>query len=559
MTGSVAKLTGPRPWVSGLACALVLGVPLLDWTLVSGMEAAFVSALIGRAVVAVERATQLEPHLRDAGQLRAGVWLAAVAVGRPECIGLAAALAIAIAHGAGSRSLWRSLARATLPIVFAVGGLMIVNAVATGEASASGAVRKLVTHDPYWSPADAALAVAVNALRLYTVGFEVALGGTASVVALAGLAIGSALARSTRRLGLPLILGAIASFVLVTLNKTAPFQNLRYIAPTLLMLLVAAGLGVRAAALKWRRAGLLVPGAAALILACAAPELAVQTDHYARSARNIDEQQVEVGERIARMDPLPRRVFVGDAGAISYVSDRPALDGLGLGGFRDLPFARASVHGIGAVVELIERLDPKDRPDVLAIYDAWWPDLGKHFGERAFSVRIEDNVMCADPEKVVYRADWSLLEDRATLENGALFRLDIGDLVDEKWFGVELPRPHGGYVTQAALVDSSGRRRYDAQRLLAEGQSLSFAIPHEIGANGTMTLSIQSSSQPETPLRIEWAGRSTDATVGAHDDASWGQATVVLQDVRAGERIVLTAAQGSVEIGAITGAKVPLQ
>lgn len=552
LTTSITRLSGPRVWVGVVACLLALGVPLLDWTFASGMEAAFVSAVIVRAVVAVSAATRAAPHVRDRAQLRAGVWLAAVAMGRPECVPLALALGIVVAHGAGSRPLLPTLARALAPTVLSVAGFALLNLAFTGEITASGAVRKLITHDPYASPADAALLVAVNALRLYTVGIEVALGGPWAARALFALALLAVVLRSTRRIAAALVAGALAAFLLVTLNKTAPFQNLRYLAPTLLLLLLAAGLGVRAAAHRSRALGFVAASTAIFIVGSASRELVVQRDHFARAARNIREQQVEVGLRIASMQPPPRRVFVGDAGAIPYMTDTGALDGLGLGGYRDLPFAEASVHGVGSVVELIERLAPEDRPDVLAIYDGWWPGLGEHFGRRAFSVRIEDNVICADPEKVVYRADWSLLEDRAALSRGARFRIDVADRVDEAEFDVDFTKPRGGYVSATVLTDEQGTPRYDAQRLLAEAQWLSFVVPDLAANQRTLRIVLTTDSPPGTRVRAERAGRpDIEAEVEPREAGAWGRAELTLPDVIGSERVRVVAASAALRIGAI--------
>src|SRR5690606_10381861 len=97
------------------------------------------------------------------------------------------------------------------------------------------------------------------------------------------------------------------------------------------------------------------------------------------------------------------------------------------GGSYGLPFARASVAGVPAVIELVERLPPARRPAWLVVYPGWWPGLVDVFGRRVDAVRIDDNVICAAAEKVVYAADWSPLEQRAGL--------DVGDLVDERAFG----------------------------------------------------------------------------------------------------------------------------
>ena len=56
---------------------------------------------------------------------------------------------------------------------------------------------------------------------------------------------------------------------------------------------------------------------------------------FARASRNIYEQHMTTG--LALRDPKlpePKRVLLGDAGAIPYISDLPALDIIGLGGYR---------------------------------------------------------------------------------------------------------------------------------------------------------------------------------------------------------------------------------
>ena len=157
----------------------------------------------------------------------------------------------------------------------------------------------------------------------------------------------------------------------------------------------------------------------------------------------------------------PRRVLVNDAGAIPYLSQVPPIDALGLGGFRALPFARASRFGDAAIVELIERLAPHDRPDVMAIYPGWLPGIATTFGTRIDAVRIDDNVICAADEKVIFTADWRPLDPDAT-------GIDLGDVVDERDHDV---RGHGRIVS--AIHDGL----WDAGRTI-DGE-LSFVAPHD--------------------------------------------------------------------------------
>ena len=121
----------------------------------------------------------------------------------------------------------------------------------------------------------------------------------------------------------------------------------------------------------------------ALFVVHQAPKMRDQIWFFGRASRNIRDQHITAGRVLRQMTPRPKRVLVGDAGALLYASDLPGLDLIGLGGYHDLPFARAGVHGLGATLELIERMPAADRPDVFAIYPSWWGDLPSWFGRRS--------------------------------------------------------------------------------------------------------------------------------------------------------------------------------
>lgn len=500
---SLSTLVGERR-TRFLGPVLLVAIPLVDWTLFSGMEVAFALALMLRALAAASLAVRDAPHHRARRQLAAGVYLALLSVTRPECAALALPMVVAIAHGAGALGTLGSLLRAGAPTA----GLLALQAVAnlhfTGEASAAGALRKLITSNPYASGADVAALFLTNLVRLRTEGIDLALGGSRGTWLVIALALVGLLDRRHRRLVLPLLVGASGALALVCFNTTAPFQNMRYVVPTLVMLLVAAFAGLDVVA---TRLGLSVAAAALAAVAwLAAPAWPRQIDHFARASRNIVEQQVEVGRRLAALSEPPRRVFVGDAGAIPYVSGLPALDGLGLGGYRGLPFARASVAGGPAVLELVERLPPSERPDVLAVYDAWWPDLVPRFGHRMFDVRIDDNVICGDATKSVYRADWSLLEDRGAID--ALDRLDVGDLVDERDHRLAIPGPHAGYVIGAVATDERGRSVFDAGRIVAEGGEVRFVLAGRFDRGAHTLALVDDGRAAEVDLATDGASRA---------------------------------------------------
>jgi hypothetical protein len=167
-----------------------------------------------------------------------------------------------------------------------------------------------------------------------------------------------------------------------------------------------------------------------------------------------------------------------------YASDRPGLDLIGLGGYHDLPFARAGVHGLGASIELIERIPIADRPDYMAIYPSWWGDLPAMFGRRLVGVPVVGNVICGGAEKVIYKADWSPLDGAGiprSLREGerVVDELDIADLVSEKAHGYVFPRPGMGFVVFRVLPEPGARTShdlFDAGRIIPGGHAESASL-----------------------------------------------------------------------------------
>jgi hypothetical protein len=542
LSRSIASLS-PRPSLAIAAPIALMAVPLLDWTWFSGMEVAFAAALLGRAIRSAHRAAIAPPQIRARAQLAAGVYLALLAVSRPECAVLAPLLAVSIARQAGALSGLSSALRAIVPTALALSAQAAANLALTGEMAAAGALRKLVTENPYASSADIAVVVLKNFAELRTGGVDVPLGGRVGSGAIHLLALAGVLDRRRRAIALPLVIGAYATLALACLNVTAPFQNMRYATPTLAMLVVAALVGFDALV----RHGPLTLAAAAMLgfgfLITAPRSFPQQVDYFARASGNIVHQQVEVGRRLAALPERPRRVFVGDAGAIPFVSGIAALDGLGLGGYRGLPFARASVAGTPAVIELIERMPPEERPDILAIYDSWWPGVGSTFGERMFDVHLDDNVICGDPTKSVYRAEWSLLEDRrGTFED----RLDIGDIVDEREHAYAMPHPHAGYVIASILEDPHGQKRYDAGRLIPQGMNESFVVRGNF-ARGERVLVIRTDDKESRQILVTVAGEATPfpASLEASDGIKWSETRVVIEKLGPGDRVSVRAEDGA--------------
>jgi hypothetical protein len=221
------------------------------------------------------------------------------------------------------------------------------------------------------------------------------------------------------------------------------------------------------------------------------PKMRDQKWFFGRASRNIRDQHLTLGRYLA--ETKPRRVLVGDAGAILYESDRPGLDIIGLGGYHKLPFARAGVHGLPATLELLERIPRSDRPDVLAIFPTWWGVLPVWFADdviRRFPV--EGNVICGGYEQNVYRANWALLNTGDTMrwepppdpektwsgrtKEKARIEVDVGDLVSEQQNGYRFQRPQNGWTDMRILPDPADPMKdmFDGGRRIAVGKSESF-------------------------------------------------------------------------------------
>ena len=451
-------------------------------------------------------------------------------------------------HGAGSLRTAGSLVRAVGPTVLFLAAQAGVNRALTGEWSAAGAVRKLATSNPYATPIETALEVVKNLAVLRSQAFETPLGGgrAALIVPLLGLA--AALDRRRRRLAAP------APPRRRRLRPARRPQHHRPL-PELPLRRPRPDHAPRRGRARRRldrppRAPGPPPRRPALAAACLAPARAFprQIDHFARSSANIAGQQVEVAARLAAARPAPRRILVGDAGAIPYLSGLPAIDGLGLGGYRGLPFARASVHGVPAVVELIERLPPDERPDVLALYPSWWPGLADVFGRRVDAVRIEDNVICGADEKVVYAADWSALAPPGEAREGALDALDVGDLVDERAHAYEGPMPRGGWVVGRVLPLADGAMRFDAGASCPRGGASRSRSARRAAGPAALVLRTDGGGEGSVRVTVERSGAIVAdrlAVLPERSDDRWHEVRVPLGAVRGGDRVAIYAARGA--------------
>ena len=137
-------------------------------------------------------------------------------------------------------------------------------------------------------------------------------------------------------------------------------------------------------------------------------------------------------------------------------------------------------HGVGATIELLERVPPKDRPDYLALYPSWWGQLPETFGQRIFDVEIEGNVICGASAKSVYRADWWAL-DRGAEPMGLgseriVDELDVADLVSEREHATAAIDREGEVFWKVRRRGRRGPEAFDAGRSYRAGSGVSFEL-----------------------------------------------------------------------------------
>jgi len=492
------------PWAKYLIPPAVLSLGALDWSLWSGMENAFhlgMWALALSPALGISRAAAKgdEARVRRLGFL-AGAAGALLFATRPESVVCVASFglfaAFEVRRAFGMRASAATLLRIGVPGAIALVAQAVTNRVLTGEWSANGAIAKLAMNHPYMT-AQAKLDEYLFNLRYVVLRNTqhhfadlIPWGWLVPAVALLPLA-----SRRTRKAALLLWANVAGWLLLVAMNGQVRWQNERYTmsAVAWLFVLAALGLGVvlrgaiegeeegekkrsRWAALG-SRAGRV---AAALALAGVywvhqAPNMRDQMWFFGRASRNIHDQHVVAGRILGKLGA--RRVLVGDAGALLYASDIPGLDLIGLGGYHDYPFARAGTNGLGASLELIERMPAEERPDVMAIYPTWWGDLPTLFGKRLLSIPVVGNVICGGLEKVIYKADWRALDQTGrprSLRHGEVVvdALDVADLMSEKAHSYAFPHPAMGFVIFRLLPDAADPRRdlFDAGRLIPHGQ-----------------------------------------------------------------------------------------
>lgn len=505
--GTFGTLLGVRRMFRGLpeyaslfGPPTLLAVGALNWTLFSGMEVALFLALWTLCLVVWDDLmTGIDRgYARRSHALLLGVCCAFLVAARPEAAPLVAIFAVWCALGWTKRKNLRA-AVWTLVLVGLPGALVVLthmttNKLLTGSSSAAGALAKLEMYHPYFTGAQVwdswLFFFKYQVLRLSDHHFSSlpVVGFLVWPVAALSLVF-----KETRRYGILLWLSVVIWLALVSLNGQVRWQNERYTMPAVAWLLMACSLGLgatvnwaftrgRPAWARYTTSAVLAASVVAFVYG-QVPRFRDQIWFFGRASRNILEQHVRAGQFLSHSKPPLRRALISDAGAIPFVSDLPAIDLIGLGGYGRLPLAGASRQGVGAAIELLEHVPLRDLPDVMALYPSWWGDFVLWFGRPVHEFPVRGNVICGGSSKVIYAPKWrSLLHSSEPLALLPRFRiadtLDVADVLSERAHQTTWSRPAQGYVGMKLLPDPRDRRvdLWDAGRLISTGMSLDFTL-----------------------------------------------------------------------------------
>lgn len=557
---ATARLAAPLGrWAKYVVPPVVLSLGALDWSFFSGMENAFHIGVWAASTLALERLVERRDASRFVGPAIAlGAANVLLVLTRPESVICVACFSIAAAvlhRKQGFLRAFRSLALAGAPAAAALAAQSAANRALTGEWSQAGAIAKLALHHPYMSSADKwddwVFHFKYVIFRMTEHHFADAKYWGYLVPAVAVLAL---LDRRVAWRAALLWIQALGWFAIVALNGQVRWQNERYAMSGVAWLLVLAAMGLVVLVGRFGETlrGRVVWGARLAVAGLVVvlfwhhqrPNFRDQVWFFARASRNIRDQHLVAGRFLRDMEA--RRVLVGDAGALMYASDLPGLDIIGLGGYKDYPFARATKYGLGGALELIERMPDDERPDVMAIYPSWWGDL-PIFGTYVKEFPVFGNVICGGAAKVLYRADWSAL-DRVglprTIREGerVVDSVDVGDLMSEKPANYLHPKP-GGYLVWRVLPSPSDPKRdlFDAGRIIAGGRTeeMTMAFPR---GGGRLVLRTVASKPALVRARI---GADAIGEAKIEPGSTWQEVSIDLP-VNTPERgrLVLEAAEG---------------
>jgi len=395
----VEMLTGRRD-LAIAGALLIVACPAMVWGAVSGMEVGLASVL----VLAGFRC-HLDPRRGTARELSAVALFAAATLARPETLVIVAMCVLHLL--ARTRPVSRMslrAAQAALILLVVLGPFVVLDYATTGRPlpttfyakSGPGLMRAIAERNGPLAER-LFLKTGPEAVKQFGATLIDQFGAAAIVMPLGALA---AFAPSLRRRGAPLVLAAVLvsayAMGLIAPMRLKP-ENFRYTAQLLVLSAVLAAAGLSIWPLKAGAARLAV---VAILIALVGRETARGAGVYATSVRNIEQLQVTLGRWMRQWLPLDARVAVNDIGAAAYFSRREIVDLEGLVSPEALAYPRPE-RGIGFATAT--------RPDYIAIFPFWYPDLSRRTDllQEVHRISISGNLVSAGDTIVVYRTPWT--------------------------------------------------------------------------------------------------------------------------------------------------------
>jgi hypothetical protein len=176
---------------------------------------------------------------------------------------------------------------------------------------------------------------------------------------------------------------------------------------------------------------------------------------YAVQARHLAVLHLTLVEAIEALPERPARLLINDAGMITWYTDLPSLDIVGLGNDTRLPVGRYWRAGAGALWEWLEDLPEEELPSHVAVFEDWTdplPIVGRRLARPALTpfgplgpvdgwLRVAGAV-----DMTLAEADWSgrAGPDRPPARRRKVVdEVDLGDLVEEEAhrLSIRLPGP----------------------------------------------------------------------------------------------------------------------
>ena len=461
----VARLRGA---LAGVLCGvLVLAIAPFAWCALSGMEVALASALLVGTLLLLVR----EPTLGRPRWLLVAC-LAATSLSRPEATLLVGAIVGVRAIQQLRAQQWRA-AGWWLASLAPVVAWLVANKLIAGHYVPNTAIAKSHFYLPgfdwtYWW--DAVTSQSGRMLRgLFWDGASpLVWPRLVAALFLVGAVRVAWWARREKQylVGALVVLAPVVMMLAVVATSGLwSFQNYRYIAPALplLMIPVAIGLAPAGRSPAVRRAW--YAGAIVLVLLfarAARPRVVADARLYAQGAMDTNTQVVAIGRYVH--DKLPdANVMFHDAGAIAYYGDTRVFDMLGLVTNHQAAVAN---NGPGARFEFLESLPPAQRPTHFAYYPSWlgttelYGEVLRHTPLRR-AIEPRRFAGSSDMQLLVASFDHTGTGERPLNDHSGwsiVDRVDIADLASERahgWVGRLGRRAFGDPTARWSVVERS--------------------------------------------------------------------------------------------------------